>query len=180
MATIQKSNWIDSAEGVRLQKSTKAFLNLLKLMTSVLTVGLMTCFIHCDAACYNFTSENSVLQQQLYMKHNMRERHPPSLTRRHCWINGALPTHFNTNTSVYCQSDLWVLAGHVGCKAWLFLRTRGGWNTNFVPYYFILTLYIFYCVLLFFIHRTWSATSGLIHIIFFIMPMYTWLWMMLD
>lgn len=48
------------------------------------------------------------------MKHNMPARHPPCLSRRDCGINVALPTHFNSDRFVSCQSDLLVLAVRFG------------------------------------------------------------------
>lgn len=107
-------NCIDFAEGFRLFflcSIKSVLLNHQRPVAndSPLPAGPMTCFVHRHTVCYDVTSEHFELQQLLYMKHNMPARHPLGLSCSECWINVALPTHFNSDKFVSCQSDLWAL-----------------------------------------------------------------------
>lgn len=140
------SNRIDFAEGVRLFflcSRRKVLLNHQCPVPndSPLPVGPMTCFAHRRTVRYDLTSEHSELQQLQYMKHNMPACHPPCLSRRGCGINVALPTHFNSDEFVSCQSDLWVLAVQFVPQRFDWWN-RGGWNANFMPCHFPMTQYV--------------------------------------
>lgn len=105
------SNCIDFAEGVRLFflcSTKRVLLHHQRPVAngSPLPAGPMTCFVHRHTVRYDVTSEYFELQQLLYMKHNMPARHPCGLSHIDCGINVALPTHFNSDKCVSCQSDL--------------------------------------------------------------------------
>lgn len=133
---------------------------------------------------YATISPPSTLSRSNYCTWNTICQHvtPRCLSHRDCGINVALPTYFNSDKFVSCQSHLWALAVQF-VQARLFHRIRGGWSTNYIPVIFlwhnIIAVKISF-LLCSFLHRTWSAKSGLIHIIFLIPPMNTWLWMLLD